>query len=228
MVPSSPYSAPWSPVLLAGFLLRPVPGPLLRPFADAAMIVMRRRHRDLFARLSPLAGNTFLIEPADLPLRFALHFAPHAVTLTLLTYGRPAPPATVTIRAPFIVLIDLLEGRSDADAAFFARDVAIEGDTEAALFLRNVLEADDIDVMNDLIEGVGPLAPVARVAWRAARTTFDALARDLDAMRDAALGPLTAQCHRLANDVRRLQAGAAGSPRRRANAGTPAVEAGRQ
>lgn len=200
----------------------------MRPFADAAMIVMRRRHRDLFARLSPLAGNTFLIEPADLPLRFALQFAAHAVTLTLLTYGRPAPSATVTIRAPFIVLIDLLEGRSDADAAFFARDVAIEGDTEAALFLRNVLEADDIDVMNDLIDGTGPLAPVARAAWRAARTIFDALARDLDAMRDAALGPLTAQCTQLANDVRRLQAGAAGPPRRRANAGSPAGDTGRQ
>jgi predicted lipid carrier protein YhbT len=205
-------------MLLAGLLLRPVPAVLLRPFADAAMAVMSRRHHDLFARLAPLAGATFLIEPTDIPLRFTLRFSSGAPTLALLSCDEPAPLASVTVRAPFAVLIELLEGRRDADALFFARDLAIEGDTEAALFLRNAIEAADIDVAADLIAGFGPFAPVARAAWRWAQSAFERLARDLALLRDAALAPVNTRCDRLAGDIRRLEPGAPVRPRPRADA----------
>lgn len=218
MTPSSPYPPPLSPVLLAGFLLRPVPAPLLRPVAAAAMAVMRHRHRDLFRRLAPLVGATFLIEPTDLPLRFALRFAAHGATLAPLAHDQPAPPATATVRAPLLILIELLEGRRDADAAFFARDLIVEGDTEAALFLHNALESADIDVADDLAAGFGPLAPTARAVWRATRAVLDILAGDLATLRDAALVPLAARCDQIANNVRRLETEAAAPARRRAAA----------
>lgn len=224
----SPYPPPLSPVLLAGLLLRPVPAVLLRPFADAAVTVMSRRHRDLFSRLAPLAGATFLIEPTDIPLRFVLRLSAGAPTLAVLSRDAPPPPATVTVRAPLAVFIELLEGRRDADALFFARDLAVEGDTEAALFLRNAIEAADIDVAADLIAGFGPLAPVARAAWRWVQFALDYLARDLALLRDAALAPVNARCDRLAGEIRRLEPGASARSRPRADASLSDVGAERR
>lgn len=208
-----PNPPPLSPVLLAGFLLRPVPLAVLQPAARAAMSAMRRRHPALFARLGPLAGSTFSIEPTDLPVRFSLRFSADAVALALLPHAER--PATVTMRAPFMTLIDLLEGREDADAAFFARDVEVEGDTEAAMLLHNALEAADVRVIEDLIAGFGPLAPFARLVWSGVRTILDAFSRDLALLQAAALAPIDARCDRLAGDVRRLRTAAAGPTRRR-------------
>jgi len=191
---------------------------LLYPFVDAAMATMRRRHRDLFARLAPLAGATFLIEPTDIPLRFLLRLSTSGATLTPLSRDEPMSPATVTVRAPFTVLIELLEGRRDADALFFTRDLVIEGDTEAALFMRNVIEAADIDVTADLIAGFGPFAPVARAAWQSMRSILESLTRDLTLLRDATLVPVNERCDRLASDIRRLESGTTSKSRPRVGA----------
>jgi predicted lipid carrier protein YhbT len=222
----SPYPPPLSPVLFAGLLLRTVPTVLLRPLADAAMAVMVRRHRDLFASLAPLSGTTFLIEPTDIPLRFVLHLSTGGVTLTPLSRAGAVPPTTVTVRAPFTVLIELLEGRRDADALFFTRDLAIEGDTEAALFLRNAIEAADIDVETDLTAGFGPFAPIVRAAWRRVRSHLESLARDLVLLRDAALAPVHERCDRLAGEIRQIESDATSRPRPRASASLSSSSAG--
>jgi predicted lipid carrier protein YhbT len=54
------------------------------------------------------------------------------------------------VAAPLFILLALAEGRLDGDAEFFGRQLAIEGDMEAVLALRNAMENETVDFVADL------------------------------------------------------------------------------
>ena len=68
--------------------------------------------------------------------------------------------ADAGVEAPLVTLLALLEGRCDADALFFSRDLKVIGDMEAMLAMRNALDDCDIDLPRDLARIGGPAAPV--------------------------------------------------------------------
>ena len=136
---------------------------------------------------------------------------------------------TATIRGPLLVLIDLLEGRLDGDAAFFSRDLAFEGDTEAVVVLRNAVDSGEIDLTADLLSVLGPLTAPAHHALNTAGALFARAAEDLDTLRAALLGPVArdaeiraAEMRALADDVAELRR----AVRRRRPAADGAAEAG--
>lgn len=99
-------------------------------------------HPSLFARLGPHQHTDFLIDPVELP--FALHLRPDPQALVFRAVPRDAAPrAGATIRGRFLLLLELVDSEIDGDAAFFARDLEVSGDTEAVVRLRNAL--DDVD-----------------------------------------------------------------------------------
>ena len=214
---------PFSPVLLAGFLMRPLPAAPLAPLLRAALGTVQRRHGDAFERLAMLDDTLIVIDPVDLPFCLAIDIAAGRCDLRVAGDDDQAR-AMATIRGPLLALIDLLEGRIDGDALFFSRDIMIEGDTETIVMLRNTLDGADINVIADLTSGLGPLAkPAAALAGRA-RILYDRFARDVEALGDAIVAPLTrraagqeAALGRLDDRVAQLEQGA--RPRRRATAG---------
>ena len=131
------------------------------------MALAMRRHPGLFERLEDLGARAVLIDPVELPVRFVLRAGGGAPTLTVV--GREdAVDADATIRGPLLGLIDLLEGRLDGDALFFSRVLGIEGDTEAVVALRNAIDDAEIDLLDDLLSPLGPLAaPMRELAERA-------------------------------------------------------------
>lgn len=160
--------APFGALFLSGPLLDLVPPKLMAPALSAALRAMIRRHPGIFRRLEPLGEADFVIDPIDLPVWFRLRPAGVAPSLTLHRGAVPDSGWTAALRAPFVTLIDLLEGRLDGDAAFFGRDIAIEGDMEAVLTLRNALEEGEVRVVRDLLPLLGPAAtPVRRLLDRA-------------------------------------------------------------
>lgn len=179
---------PLSPVLLAGIAVSPLPPVLLQPFLDAAMAITCRCHPNLFDRLAGLAGNTFLIDPVDLPFDFLLRPAPPSLVAVVQDPRRETP--TASIHGPLLTLIQLLEGKLDGDALFFSRELIIEGDMEAVVTLRNAVDSAGIDVLDDLLSVLGPLA------WPAGRIVGGAVAilarmdRDLGILRQAVLAPV--------------------------------------
>ncbi len=194
---------PLSPVLLAGIALRPLPPVLLQPFLSAVMAITRRRHPGLFDRLAGLAGVTFLIDPIDLSFDFLLR--PSPPSLVAVAKGDRTETATATIRGPFMALIQLLEGKLDGDALFFSRDLVVEGDTEAVVTLRNAVDGAGIDVLDDLLAALGPLAwPAGRIADGAA-AVFSRMESDLAILRRAVLAPLADRCEAQANELRQLK-----------------------
>ncbi len=175
---------PLTPILLAGLIARPLPPQILQPILDALFALLRRRHPELFERLSGLGAPVFLIDPTDLPLIFELDANPDRPRLTAARVG--GERAVATIRGPLLALIELLEGRVDGDALFFSRTLAIEGDTEAVVALRNAVDDAGIDLRRELLDALGPLAPPARHALGLGQWIYARLNDDLELLRAAA------------------------------------------
>ena len=216
---------PFSPVLLGGLLLAPVPDLLLRPLLRAVMAAVAKQHPGMFERLGSYADTVFLIDPVDLPIRFLLQADAERPKLTIAREADTAR-ATAAIRGSLLALIDLLEGRVDGDALFFSRRLLIEGDTEAVVALRNAVDGEEINIIDDILVRAGPLArpppPAAKQLLRRARRAEADMAMLQDALLQPAMERIEAQA--AAVDHLRQSMARAGSSRRRRAAKTPVVQ----
>lgn len=215
---------PFSPVLLAGLLIRPLPLVTLQPALNAAMKAVHRRHPEIFERLACLDAPVYLIDPLDLPVVFILRPDPARPSLTAMRRNNMKlkdMSFTATIRGALMTLIALLEGACDGDALFFSRELIIEGDTEAVLALRNAVDGAEIDMREDLTAAFGPLAAPLRRMGDGALSVFSLMARDMSLLRDALIAPAlaridaqTAKLHRLEERIDRLGLTRRVAPRR--------------
>lgn len=146
----------------------PLPPTLVAPIAVAPLWLVERvartifagvlrAHPDLFERLGEYRQTRYCFSPSDLPLNFVVIPA----TRTLNVSRKPQKPASdACIEGPLVLLLGLLEGKCDADALFFSRDLTVTGDMEAMLALRNALDDSAIDLPDELGALAGPLAPL--------------------------------------------------------------------
>jgi predicted lipid carrier protein YhbT len=134
------------------------------------------RHPGLFRRLGVHAAKTFAIDPTDLPLVFLLTPRPGgaetaAPRVRIARGDAHAAEADARIAGPLAALLGMVHGVYDGDALFFSRDVVFEGDTEAAVALRNAIDDAELDLAAEAADLLGPLgrgAPtVARIVGRA-------------------------------------------------------------
>ncbi len=152
-------------------MLAPLPlGPLSLLLGRAAR-GMATRHPGLFTRLGAHSEKRFLIDPTDLPFSFLVR--PQAARPRIEAVGALVSPTwDCRIAGPLAALIGMVHGAYDGDALFFSRDIVIEGDTEAALALRNALDDAEIDLFEEAAESLGApgrtagrqLRPLARAA----------------------------------------------------------------
>ncbi|WP_183489613.1 ubiquinone anaerobic biosynthesis accessory factor UbiT [Martelella radicis] len=141
-----------------------VPVPIAERTANMLLQRLVRRHPGLFERLGEHRSKRYAFRPIDLPFVFVVSPADEEVTVLR---GDAADGADASVEGPFFMLLALMEGRLDGDALFFSRDLAISGDMEAMLALRNALDDCEIDLPTDLSTLAGPFAPVvARTAAR--------------------------------------------------------------
>jgi predicted lipid carrier protein YhbT len=113
-------------------------------------------HPRLLDRMGTYADSTFAFAPSDIPFEFAV--MPRTGVVRAVRPGKTRR-YDVRVSGPVVLLLALAEGRVDGDAEFFGRQIAIEGDMEAMLALRNALENEAIDFTRDL-------APKGRLARR--------------------------------------------------------------
>lgn len=180
---------PFSPVLLAGFLMRPFPLAPLNHLLARAMKQMHGRHSHIFDRMEGVDDVAFYIDPVDLP--FAIRLDAEAKAPRLKAIRKSERPAGMTrIAGSLASLLAMLEGRIDGDALFFSRELTIEGDTEAVVALRNAVDGSEIDLVTDFAAVFGPLkGPTAR-AMRLALGLGGNLARDFETLRSALVAPV--------------------------------------
>ncbi len=183
---------PFTPSLLLGLALRPVPLALIQPALDALVAAVRRRHPDLLERVSAYADSGICIDPTDLPFVLLLTLDPARPRLTARRALEPGE-ASATIRGSLDALIALTDGKVDGDALFFTRKLIIEGDTEIVVALRNAIDGADIDLTEDLAATCGPLAGPVRSLIRVAAGVIGRLGQDMEAVRATVIAPALAR-----------------------------------
>jgi predicted lipid carrier protein YhbT len=202
--PSRPVDPPFSPVLLAGLALAPVPSRLLQPLFDAIMKVVRTRHPDILERLSAYPNAVVGIDPVDLPFTLVLEPMPEQPRLTVCRDFDDLRP-TAIIRGPLEMLFALAEGRIDGDSAFFSRQLVIEGDTEVVLALRNAMDGAGIDLEADFAATVGPLAKPLRHAANLGGWLFNRMSRDMSMLRQSLVGAEQRRAEGLSSRITELE-----------------------
>ncbi|WP_301267479.1 SCP2 domain-containing protein [Bradyrhizobium sp. WYCCWR 12677] len=124
-----------------------------------------RRNPGLLDRLGEHRRARFGIKPVDLPFAFIVEAAPPRLSAV-----RELPQTLdARVSASLANLLALVEGRVDGDALMFSRQLAIEGDMEAVLALRNAIDDAGIDLAEELVCLFGPLGELARRSFEFAR-----------------------------------------------------------
>ena len=150
----SPQQIPQAPKALA-VALRVLPLAPLSISMTAYARTVARHHPGLFRRLGDYSHTTFVLDPTDLP--FVIILDPDGgVPRVTLTRGRGEGAARIA--GPLAALLGLVHGAFDGDALFFSRDLVIEGDTSAALALRNAIDDAELDLSQEISGLCGPLA----------------------------------------------------------------------
>lgn len=132
----------------------------LPPVALALSALMRRliaNHPGMKDRLGEYADRRFAIDPTDLPI--CLLIRPDAPRGGVSVH-RQVPPADARIAGPLAALLGLVHGTWDGDALFFSRQLVIEGDTSAAVALRNAIDDAELDLGTEISALAGPFAPM--------------------------------------------------------------------
>ena len=122
--------------------------------------LLAERHPALFSRLGDQANKVFLIDPTDLPLVFVLKPRPDSPAFRALRREETVA-WDARIAGPLAALIGLVHGAYDGDALFFSRDLAIEGDTEAVVALRNAIDNEELDLVREATALLGPFDTLA-------------------------------------------------------------------
>ncbi len=102
------------------------------------------RRPELLRRLGAVVNVPIAIVPDDMPHAFLLSLDETRSKVEICEKHR-VQEAEAVVRAPFLMLLGLLDGTYDADALFFTRELRIEGKTEYVLALRNTLEEADLN-----------------------------------------------------------------------------------
>lgn len=158
------------------FALARLPVPVLQFAFDMGVAALSERHPSFLERLRDFSGARILIEPKEAPFGLLLVLGEPPGRLSLVV-ARRGERFTARIRGPSYALLDLLEGSVDGDALFFQRDLAISGDTGAIVALRNAVDSEEIDLVEDLVAALGPLRGPARAVFSAV-SAFAFLAGD--------------------------------------------------
>ncbi|WP_430511340.1 ubiquinone anaerobic biosynthesis accessory factor UbiT [Pannonibacter phragmitetus] len=136
----------------------------LAPTAPAAFVLtgaarqIVARHPGLMTRLGTYRHCRFALTASDVPLTFLMDLSQEPLTITLHT---TPPAADARITGKLAALVGLVHGVWDGDALFFSRDLTIEGDTSAALALRNAIDDAELDLGAEIARLTGPLAGAA-------------------------------------------------------------------
>lgn len=152
------------PPLLA-MAMRPLPLLPLQPLLALILGRIRQRHPRMFQRLGVHAAKRFGLDPVDLP--FALVLQPKPMRPRVLAVRHLPADLDVRVSSPLAGLVGLVAGELDGDGLFFSRDLHVEGDIEALLALRNAIDDAQIDLMSEVLDGLGPLKAFAERAAEA-------------------------------------------------------------
>lgn len=142
---------PPDPIAAVRHLLRRTPAPLQAQWLALAINQLLRGQL-LAGRLDELAGKCFCLRVEDIPVALSFEVVGGGLR-------RSSRAPHVTIRGTLQDFVALARRREDPDTLFFQRRLAVEGETETGLHLKNLLDGWEYDLPEHLRAVLpGPLA----------------------------------------------------------------------
>lgn len=177
---------PFSPVLIAGLLTQPMPLYIVDKVLEHITVNLQKNHPSIIERLQIIEDKKFLISPTDLPFAIIITFLKNEI-ISVATKDENIE-TDVKIYGSISSLVKMLNGEVDGDALFFSRDLTIEGDTEALLALRNSMDADDINILYEMLDSFGILGSIIEKFIKPAKKVHGKIADNMNIIKDSILG----------------------------------------
>ncbi|WP_421780438.1 ubiquinone anaerobic biosynthesis accessory factor UbiT [Kiloniella litopenaei] len=196
---------PFTPMLFAGFFMRPIPAVTFKPVVKHVLARMKKLYPEIFSRLAILDNISFLIDPTDLHYCFYLSVREGEVQIDVGDNNTQGHECQAAISGPMLDLIKLLEGRVDGDALFFSRTLNVEGDTEAVLTLRNAVDSADVS-LGDVLAGAVPfIKPGFDKLLLKAGFLLERFEKDFGTVQRSILLPVTRQMDEVGKELDRSE-----------------------
>jgi O2-independent ubiquinone biosynthesis accessory factor UbiT len=202
---SVPRIPPFSPMLFTGLALRPLPPMLLSHLINFFLKQVERQTPNISNRLQPLGKCRFHIIPTDFWFTFLLTLDNGKATAQVLRNEQAVLNATATISGDLLSFVKLLEGSVDGDALFFSRRLIVEGDTEAALTLRNAVDSADLSIKTILAESSGFMKPFIRGAITRLASLHQTAHKDFEVIQGSIVDPFTSKIFQLDEAIERQE-----------------------
>ena len=147
--------------MLIGMLLQPIiPKIIVQKAIDSLTAYFTKIHPGVVDRMSDYAPARIVLNPTDMPFYFLAEFTKSNFHILYIENDDIDLQEITTISATFDFFLKMLERQSDGDALFFSRQLMIEGDTTIVVALRNILEAENVNINDDINETFGTLSPM--------------------------------------------------------------------
>lgn len=142
-------------------LLTKIPLPIIQFFLSYSFKKMQMDYPNVFLKVAQNGEESFLIKPTDLPFNFYMVISQSGSGITVESKTSELT-ANATITASLADLLKMLEGKLDGDAAFFSKNLIIEGSTASVVKLRNAIDAENINIISSLTSNLGIFSKIIK------------------------------------------------------------------
>jgi predicted lipid carrier protein YhbT len=180
------YSAPLSSAFILGLLAKPVLcRPLLQQAINKLVQMFSDLHPNVINRMAEFTPAIIILNPIDMPFSFLVEFTANNMNILIIDDQHYTGDDITKISATLSFFLNMLEGELDGDALFFSRQLIIEGDTTIIVALRNILEAENIDINKDINDKSTLLANIIKFVKNTARAVSSYLDNDLAKIKES-------------------------------------------
>ena len=146
--------------LLYGLLAKPI---ICRPIIQIGISKLTKlfidKHPRVIKKMSQFSPSRMVLVPLDMPFDFFVEFSNESLQINIIDKNTYLGKNLTKITASIDVFVKMLEGNLDGDALFFSRKLIIEGETTIIVALRNILEAENVNIKNDIKKSLGIFYP---------------------------------------------------------------------
>ncbi len=145
--------------LLFGMLSEPfICKPILQTGINKLTKLFLQQHPKVITKMAEFSPARLVLVPADMPFCFFVEFTKDSLQINIIDSNAYSGSNLTIVTASLEVFIKMLEGDLDGDALFFSRQLMVEGDTTIVVALRNILEAESVNIKKDVNETLGVFA----------------------------------------------------------------------
>ncbi|WP_200339318.1 ubiquinone anaerobic biosynthesis accessory factor UbiT [Rhodovibrio sodomensis] len=195
-----------TPLTPIAVLLRPLPTAPLQAALQRLADRLSARHPDVLDRVADIGRARLLLLATDLPWRALVTLERDGARVTVDRHADgPDPQADAAVTGPVERLLACVQGGGDGDAMFFAREIAVTGNTDVLVALRNALDGAELDIAGELAALTGPLQGPATQALGRAGAVYGRASAGLDAFKADVRAPLQARLDAQAAELAELR-----------------------